>query len=161
MRILLTFLMLYWPAAAHAAGRERFVRQETAITVVPFAVPVATPVAVVNPTGVFYAYSPLAATYGAAGGGAASELSREFEEFRRWKESKQAARPAAESMVANRCSKCHSGAAAKGDFRLDGPLSADARLAAIRAVLAGRMPKDQPLSPDETGALVKELAQDR
>jgi hypothetical protein len=147
---LITVAAFLAPTHVAAAPRRVVVQQDSALVVVPFAVPVATPVAVVNPTGVFCAYSPLAAMHG------------EYEEFRRWKES-QAAKNAeqqarASSLVARTCLKCHSGAAAKTDFRLDEPMAADARLKAIREVLSGRMPKDKPLGPAEISALVAELA---
>jgi hypothetical protein len=155
MRVLLAMCTLFLMSGTLAATpRQRVVRRETALVVVPFAVPVATPVAVVNPTGVFYSYSPSAAAYGAA----SDDDWRQFEEFRRWKESRQTAASPGTPAVANSCLKCHAGAAAKGNFRLDGPLDADTRLRAIREVLGKRMPKDKPLSAGEISALVDELA---
>ena len=151
--ILALVMMISFPAVVAATPRQRVVRQESALVVVPFAVPVATPVAVVNPTGVFYAYSPQAAAYDAA----SDEDWREFNEFRRWRQSQPTISNAAPA-VANACLKCHAGAAAKGEFRLDQPLTAEARIKAIRAVLAGQMPKDKPLSPGEISGLIAELA---
>jgi hypothetical protein len=154
-RCILAILVVGVPTFVAAAPRQRVVQQEAALTVVPFAVPVATPVAVINPTGVFYAYSPLAATHGATNGDATSDDWREFEEFRRWKASQS---KKASGVVAGTCLKCHSGPAAKAGIRLDEPLAAEARLKAIRAVLAGRMPKDKPLSASEISGMVAELA---
>lgn len=163
-RCFFAILVVGIPSLVAAAPRQRVVQQEAALTVVPFAVPVATPVAVVNPTGVFYAYSPLAATHGASNGDATADVWREFEEFRRWKASQTRKtadqQPLASSLIARTCLKCHAGSAAKAGFRLDEPLAAEARLRAIRAVLAGRMPKDKPVSPTEIGGLIAELAQE-
>jgi hypothetical protein len=147
-------MIVSFPAVVAGAPPARVARQEAALVAVPFAVPVATPVAVVNPTGVFYAYSPLAAAYGAA----SDEHWREFEEFRRWKQSQQAMLPSAAPAVSSTCLKCHAGPAAKGNFRLDQPLTADARIKAIREVIAGRMPKDKPLLAGEGSGLIAELA---
>ena len=147
-------MIFSFPAVVAGTPRARVVRQEAALVVVPFAVPVATPMAVVNPRGVFYAYSPLAATYGVAN----DEHWREFEEFRRWKQSGEAALPSVAPAVSSACLKCHAGTVAKGNFRLDQPLTADARIKAIREVIAGRMPKDKPLLAGEISGLIAELA---
>jgi mono/diheme cytochrome c family protein len=149
-------------------GRERavVVRLDTGLNVVPFAVPVATPVAVLQPGGVVYSYSPSNAEEDA-------KLRAEFEAFKRWRLTQNtqslpaadardgsAGRPAANAMplVAANCIACHRGEQAKGGVRLDGLLSSDARLAAIRAVLSGEMPKGKTLAADDVGALLFELS---
>jgi mono/diheme cytochrome c family protein len=157
-----------------AIARERAavvgsaVRLESGLTVAPFAVPVATPVAVVQPGGVYYAFSPSSA-------GDDANLRAEFEAFQRWKQSQasvseiqstppqprgratvaEAARP---TLVATHCLRCHGGAQAKGGVRLDGTPANGQRLAAIRAVLAGEMPKGKPLAEDVLGELLYELS---
>lgn len=160
-----------------AAAGERFraVRLETGLTIVPFAVPVATPVAVLGPSQVYYGYAPQPAV---ASGAAVSnvtdpQLLAEFEAFRRWRESQRAAdsggaanaggsadsAPPSMPLFAAHCLRCHSGPQAKGEFHLDGRLTNEQRLAAIRAALAGEMPKGKPLPPDELGPLLYELSQ--
>jgi mono/diheme cytochrome c family protein len=153
-------------------GRERVVvaRLDTGLNVVPFAVPVATPVAVLQPGGVVYSYSPSNATKDAVND---AKLWTEFEAFRRWRlaqgvenvESKESADalsagPATNGtpLVTAHCLACHRGAQAKGGVRLDGLLSSDARLAAIRAVLAGEMPRGKTLATEDVGALLLELS---
>lgn len=152
-------------------GRERaVVRLDTGLVVVPFAVPVATPVAVVQPGGAYYVFGPREAEGEAT-------LRAEFEAFRRWRQEQLAnnaentARAAAEdslpredadrarSLVAEHCLACHRGPQAKGGVRLDGRLSSDARLAAMRAVLAGKMPKGKTLADDVAGELLYELTE--
>jgi hypothetical protein len=161
------------PATAH--DRFRATRLDSGLTIVPFAVPVATPVAVVQSGAVHYAYVPPVAKAEAELPGGA-ELRAEFEAFRQWRQSQRGERanPAAAAepnvtrpsasvsqapLMATHCLKCHSGAQAKGAVRLDGVLSNEQRLAAIRAVLAGDMPKGKPLESDVLGELLFELSQ--
>jgi hypothetical protein len=60
------------------------------------------------------------------------------------------------------CSKCHTGDAAKGNFRVDLPLTCEAKLAAINALLDDRedhrMPKGVKLDPLTLGKLIQELS---
>ncbi len=155
-------------------GRDRFaaVRLDSGLTVVPFAVPVATPVAVVGPSQAFYAYAPqvhATSSDAAADNEIDSQLRAEFEAFRRWRKSQAAASaadavganatPDASPLVSANCLRCHAGANAKGDIRFDGELTNDQRLAAIRAALSGEMPKGKPLSADVLGPLLYELSQ--
>lgn len=162
--------------ANDAVARERAVvaRLETGLTVVPFAVPVATPVAVLQPGGVAYSYSPSPSSGNAAGGAAHdAKLREEFEAFRRWRQAQQApadetaAATDAESkraqvdvtpLVAANCLACHRGEQAKGGVRLDGSPSSARRLAAIRAVLSGEMPKGRTLAAEDVGELLFELS---
>lgn len=68
------------------------------------------------------------------------------------------------SGLAARCARCHGGEAPKAGLMLDGrgAISAEARLAAIRRLLADdpreRMPPGEALSPAELGLLLQELA---
>lgn len=69
--------------------------------------------------------------------------------------------PAAENIVAEKCGKCHSGAAPKAGLTLDGVtgLPCDAITASLRAIKDDKMPKrpDAPLTPEEKGLLMEAL----
>lgn len=67
--------------------------------------------------------------------------------------------PAAENIVAEKCGKCHSGAAPKAGLTLDGltGLPCDAITASLRAIKDDRMPKGGGLSPEEKGLLMEAL----
>ncbi len=65
------------------------------------------------------------------------------------------------SLVQQKCAACHSGSQANAGLRLDNlaALDCSARLKAIRAVLAEKMPKDGPrLTPEEAGKVLEELS---
>jgi mono/diheme cytochrome c family protein len=68
--------------------------------------------------------------------------------------------PQAPSVIVAHCAVCHGGQNPKANFSLEHPetLSAADRLKAIQAVISGRMPKGNPLSPDEVRAVIAELA---
>jgi mono/diheme cytochrome c family protein len=94
----------------------------------------------------------------------------ELAEFRAWRPAKadRAAsnqvgpRPsrAAPSLIATHCATCHGGATPKAGLSLDGSLTPQVRLRAIRAVLQGDMPPGRPLAAAELTALLRELATD-
>lgn len=164
-RMALVVLIAAWLAnCAVARERASVVRFDSGLTVVPFAVPVATPVAVVQPGGVYYAVVP-------QGAGDDARLRAEFEEFRRWRSSQSVTNtvPSNAAATSNEvrqspllsatCLSCHRGEQAKVGVRLDVELSSEQRLAAIRAVVSGEMPKGNPLAPDMLGALLLELSQ--
>jgi uncharacterized membrane protein len=68
--------------------------------------------------------------------------------------------PAPQSILAQKCAKCHSGATPKGGITLDGTTELLCRqiTASIRAVSSDSMPKGGPvLTPEEKGALLEEL----
>ena len=67
--------------------------------------------------------------------------------------------PAAENIVAEKCGKCHSGAAPKAGLTLDGVtgLPCDAITASLRAIKDDKMPKGAPLTPEEKGLLMEAL----
>jgi hypothetical protein len=165
-RLAIVMLIAAWLASC-AVARERAaaVRFDSGLTVVPFAVPVATPVAVVQPGGVYYAVVP-------QGAGEDATLRAEFEAFKRWRLSQgatnaaavdaaaSATRPISPSPLLNEnCLSCHRGEQAKGGVRFDVALSSEQRLAAMRAVLTGEMPKGKPLAPDVLGELLLEISQ--
>jgi hypothetical protein len=165
-RLAIVVLIAAWLASC-AVARERAeaVRFDSGLTVVPFAVPVATPVAVVQPGGVYYAVVP-------QGAGDDAKLRAEFEAFKRWRNTQNLATVAAVDAAAAKtrpispspllsanCLSCHRGEQAKGGVRFDVALSSEQRLAAIRAVVAGEMPKGKSLAPDVLGELLLEISQ--
>lgn len=125
------------------------------LAIVPFAIPVATPVAVVNSGGVLYAAGgpPVASAT------TSSELDAdELADFRAWRAAKVARSTLPSSAVNEHCGRCHSGATPKGSFNLTGSSSAEVRLRAIDAALHGEMPPGNPLSTDELTRLLQELS---
>jgi uncharacterized membrane protein len=65
-----------------------------------------------------------------------------------------------QSILAQKCAKCHSGATPKGGITLDGSTELLCRqiTASIRAVSTDHMPKGGPaLTPEQKGALLDEL----
>ncbi|HVX15970.1 MAG TPA: hypothetical protein VHC22_32600 [Pirellulales bacterium] len=70
--------------------------------------------------------------------------------------------PAVLSLLRQYCSKCHTGDAAKGGFRIDLSLTCEQKLAAIGAILQDapekRMPKGVQLDPQMIGQLIQELS---
>lgn len=93
----------------------------------------------------------------------------EFLEFKKWKaaqgntgaavDANATGSPAAPSPVTTFCARCHSGAAPKGGFYLDGTssVSADTITSALRQIASGEMPPDRQLSPQEKGELMQTL----
>jgi cytochrome c553 len=63
------------------------------------------------------------------------------------------------SALVNHCASCHGGSTPKAGLSLEHPdqLSAATRLAAIRAIATGRMPRNKLLTPDESRAVIEEL----
>jgi mono/diheme cytochrome c family protein len=142
--------------------------------IIPFAVPVGVPVAPFAPY--FYSYQ---AGQGreASGEARATVQGREARDEGRVEEypstatmtnappSPHAARlsPLERSspLVAAHCAACHGGAAPKANVSFESieQLSIDNRWKAIRAIVSGRMPKGEQLSPDEIRALIEELTE--
>ncbi len=163
------------PAPVDAGGCQvvtSSVVQSGSLIVTPFAVPVAVPVTVLNPSGVLFAYGsprptasvsqdePPACTCGdcQVHGRAAGKQSTIA--------SPLADHPGA-AILKGRCAKCHTGGEAKGGVRL---FSADEAGAAWRsgwqehaqevfdAVLSGEMPKGgDPLNAEEKLAIIEFL----
>jgi hypothetical protein len=136
------------------------------LTIVPFAVPVATPVAVINPGGVLYAATPppVVASVPTAPANTSADAQTmapsadELAEFRAWRAAKGNRANAATTLVARHCATCHSGAAPKGNLSLTSVLSPEVRLRAIHAVLEGAMPPGRPLASAEATRLLQELS---
>ena len=67
--------------------------------------------------------------------------------------------PAAENIVAEKCGKCHGGAAPKAGLTLDGvtPVPCASVLESLRQIKDDQMPKGAPLTPEEKGLLMEAL----
>jgi mono/diheme cytochrome c family protein len=71
--------------------------------------------------------------------------------------------PPPETLVAQKCAKCHGGSEPKGNLSLEnlGLLDCNTRLRAVRAVLSEKMPKGGPrLTPEEAGKVLDELTRE-
>lgn len=66
--------------------------------------------------------------------------------------------PVTGAAVEQACASCHTGGAAKGGFSLDGPLTAEQRLAAVRQVYQRKMPPSGELSDTDAAAVLAELS---
>jgi mono/diheme cytochrome c family protein len=145
------------PAACHPNNVAQG-KQEIKL-IVPFAVPLGVPVAPLAP----YFYSSQAAQ-GARDEerGARIRAEENRSNINKAADSILPSIPAPRaSLLATHCAACHGGPSPKANlsFALVDKLSIDNRLNAIRAVVSGRMPLGEKLSPDEVHALVKELSQ--
>ena len=138
-----------------------------AVTITPFAVPVAVPVTTIQPGSVGYSYTAAASAYRVVPEWRTPEDDLADRIAARLAErigtlGTLAARPAAATLTTKHCAACHTGEGAKGGFRVDQPLDDAARLAAIEAVLhddeAHRMPKGKTLAPEDLGPLIQELS---
>lgn len=134
-----------------AAVVQKSIVVGSGFTVVPFAVPVAVPVATVQSPTVLYSYDGYRAANKAA------LLPHE--------EPPVEAKPQASStLLEQKCAECHGGAAPKARLDLSNPvgLSPQQRLAAVARVVSDdaelRMPKGNTLSPSEIGRLLQELS---
>jgi mono/diheme cytochrome c family protein len=154
------------PTAISAACRVKTEVVAANVVAVPVAVAIGVPVAEVAPY--YYSYqataaqpSPLAANDAAVEAIAA----RVVEKLRSPNGGSAAAAgpasaPAALTLVAQKCAKCHGGSEPKGNLSLEnlGLLDCATRLRAVRAVLSEKMPKGGPrLTADEAGKVLDEL----
>lgn len=152
MKTLAALLLLAAPAMAdHCRVRnDRVIINSTGAVVVPFAVPVAVPVQVATP----YVYQHA--------GIAAAQTDPDYAEFLAWKAERAnrvKASAVPQSLVQQHCAKCHAeNADAKASFDMAAPLTADQKLAAIAAVMTGKMPKAKKLDPQVRADVVAELS---
>ena len=67
--------------------------------------------------------------------------------------------PAPQNIVAEKCGKCHGGAAPKAGLTLDGvtPVPCASVLESLRQIKDDKMPKGAPLTPEEKGLLMEAL----
>jgi hypothetical protein len=120
------------------------------LTIVPFAIPVAVPVATISQPAVFYGYSQYRLAAKPPGPLPSSERPPAL---------------TAASVLRQRCAACHAGPNPKGRFSVEattGDLASDERLEIVDRVTSSdpqrRMPPDGPaLAPDELRALLREL----
>ncbi|MBX7164826.1 MAG: hypothetical protein K1X74_00635 [Pirellulales bacterium] len=150
-------VLLAMPAGAWAGDCGAGLRHaqvavaSSGLVVVPFAVPVAVPVATIQAPAVLYSWRGAAST--SVMSDAAGESAAVQEAL------------GGEGLVRQRCARCHEGEAAKGDLVLTdlGALSAEQRLEAVRRVVSDdpqvRMPRGMLLSPSEIGRMVQELSE--
>lgn len=160
MKTLLAFLMLVTPTLAdHCRVKNNaVVIQSTGAAIVPFAVPVATPVAVLSP----YVYQHAGATAQNHIADASKMVADpEYAEFLAWKKSKSpqvAAAVAPRTLYQQNCVKCHAeNADAKAHLDMSQPLDDAGKLAATKAILRGTMPKGKAIDDKTRGGLLGEL----
>ena len=138
-------------SAQRAAVVQKSIVVSSGFAVVPFAVPVAVPVATVQSPTVLYSYD---------GHRVANRATQSPQE-----EPPAEANPQTSStLLEQKCAQCHGGAAPKAGLDLSNPvsLSPQQRLAAVARVVSDdaelRMPKGSTLSPSEIGRLLQELS---
>lgn len=154
---------------AHAAGCHVAVQAHNPqqLVITPFAIPVAVPLATVAPVQYGYSYQGAAAGYlGQANYRSPDDdfADRVAAKLATRLASMQAQPAAAQSLdlVTQKCAKCHTGPAAKGDWDLSRLGTPAGRLEAISRITAEdpalRMPKGSPLKPEEIGSLIHTLS---
>lgn len=131
-------------------------RFETGLAIVPFAVPVAVPVATVGGPSVFYGVSRYSPRLESAGYGGAAQ--GDVEQTDRADEVPREAKHEAVGVMVRRCGACHTGAASQGEMRLfeeEGrPVERLPRHRIVDAVERGAMPPgEERLSEAEREAL--------
>lgn len=154
MKTILALLMLATPTLADHC-RKQVVIQSTGQVIVPFAVPVATPVAVATP----YAYQH--------SGARAASVDPDYAEFLAWKAAKASTVKAAavpQTLVTQHCASCHTPGHpnAKQDaidhLDMSKPLTAEQKLDSVKALLLGTMPKGKTIESQLRSDLVGELS---
>lgn len=158
--VMTMLLPCLWVAEAHGGvclTRSRassvFVVQSN-IRFVPFAIPVAVPVAIINVPSVVYGYSGYSAAY-----------RQQVQPVIEPQKAEAKVSYTAAEIVTNRCTKCHSGDEPKGGFNLHdanlAELDRDTRFKMLLRIMepdkGKRMPKDGELSREEFDALVDSL----
>lgn len=155
MKVFAAFLLLASTAMAdncHIVQKQAFVL-DTGLTIVPFAV--ATPVAVVAPGSPVYSYRG-PQTYQAA---QPQVDAAEWAAFQQWKRQQGTVNALGASLVSQNCAACHAkDGDAKDHWDASGELTADLKLAAIKAVVSGAMPKSKTLDPQVRADLIGELS---
>lgn len=157
MKTILALLMLATPTLAdHCRVRNNaVVIQSTGAIVTPFAVPVAVPVAVASP----YVYQH--------SGVQAASADPDYAEFLAWKAAKANQVKAAvvpQTLFAQSCAGCHTPGhtSAKQDAidHLDASkeLTSEQKLASIKAIMLGEMPRGKTLDPQVRADLIAELS---
>ncbi len=153
--------ILWGHSVVEAAPRCRTIESAVAVqknvvvgagfTVVPFAVPVAVPVATVQPPTVLYSYTAPHTSYPTQ----QDETERSLPDAEALE---------ATTLINQKCAQCHGGEAPKAGLDLSDPstLNPEQRLKAIARVVSDdadlRMPKSGTLSPGEIGQVLQALS---
>lgn len=163
-------LLILLAPTALCATPPVVVQLETGLVVTPFAIPVATPVAVLAPANILYRVAPydvFPAQHSVSQQSPTrdQQLWNEFEQFRQWKQSRASQSPLTTPplqkqfpLIKQSCLQCHSGTNPKGNLSLDANPPQHIRLRAIRAIITGQMPPESTLTPQQRGKLLLELA---
>ncbi len=159
MKTILTLLLLATPALADHCRvvRSNAVVLDTGLTIVPYAV--ATPVAVVAPGSPLYSYRDTAQAYGQPQAGSADP---DYAEFLAWKAAKANQVKSAvvpQTLLQQNCVKCHTeNADAREHLDMSKELTSDQKLASIKALLLGSMPKGKTIDAQLRSDLAAELS---
>lgn len=142
---------------AQAVQQQKTVVQTKFVT--PYAVALGVPVA--NYSGVTYSYNAAAQAHAPSSSQLKQAVMEALQEILQSPDgaASELATGSSEtpSLVQQNCAACHSGAVAKGGFRVDVPLDDAARLNASRQVLLGTMPQGKQLNEQARGNLLGEL----
>jgi len=150
MKTIVAMLLLVAPALAGDCRPITY--QKNQLTVVPYAVAVAVPVAAVTPGAALYSYKESAPPQQAS-------HDPEYQEFLQWKAGRSgSSRAQASSLVTTHCASCHTGRGSGVDFFDLSRASCEDLRRAAAAVAKGAMPKGARLSGEEVGKLAFELS---
>lgn len=152
MKPIAIFLAL---CASACAGDCRIVTQtvighnvvtSTGSVITPFAVPVGVPVGVVVNGYTYQAAQPQVDP-------------AEWAAFQQWRRQQGTVNALSASLVQQNCAACHAkDGEAKDHWDASGELTAELKLAAIKAVVSGAMPKSKTLDPQVRADLIGELS---
>ena len=165
MKTVLALLLLATPTMADHCRvvRSNVTVLDTGLTIVPYAV--ATPVAVVTPGSPLYSYRDTTQAYGTQSLSAEdAQLLEEFKEFKRQRQAQVKAAVVPQTLFAQNCAGCHTPghASAKQDAidHLDASkeLTSEQKLASIKAIMLGEMPRGKTLDPQVRADLIAELS---
>lgn len=170
LRIVAFLAPLLLAAPLLAGNHHCAVQLQSGLAVVPFAVPVATPIAVVNQSPFVYGFSS-AGSYGAQAQATVKTQSSEDALVDRLAAKlaarlgldpvKPAAAPEAPSLVTANCLGCHGATKQAGGVRFDAGLTDELRLRAVAAMMhddaAKRMPKGKSIDAATLGRLIQEF----
>lgn len=167
MKTILALLMLATPTLADHCRKQNVVIQSTGQVIVPFAVPVATPVAVVSP----YAYQHSGGSKVYSNEVRTSD-SKLFEEFLAWRSKREAeassnqvrTQEIPQTLVQQNCVACHTPGNPKSKslaieaLDMSTELTSDQKLSAIKALLLGSMPPGKTIDAQLRSDLAAELS---
>ena len=138
----------------HVVRKQVVVQNEVAL------VPFVAPLGVVIPGSPFYSYRGAAQSYQQPQPQAAS-VDPDYAEFLEWKAAKAntvKAQALPQTLVQQNCVKCHTEKPdARAALDMSKPLDAEGKLAAIKALVEGSMPKGKAIDTAARGNLIGEL----